>query len=376
MLYRRALRPLLFARARDPEVIHEEVLGALARISRSRALTRALAWTMGGARAPGELQGLRREVFGLTFPNPVGLAAGFDKNGVAAPALAALGFGFIEVGTVTRLPQPGNPRPRLFRLPEDSALINRMGFNNQGAAALAERLRQMPRMSREPGAAVPLGISLGKSKVTPLDDAVDDYLASLTLLEPYADYFAINVSSPNTPGLRALQERDRLDALLAALVARLGALAREAARARPRPLLLKVAPDLADTALEEVVAVCLARGVDGLIATNTTLARDCLTHPATAASDMASDAASEEGGLSGPPLRARAVEVVRRLHALAGDRLPIIGCGGITSAQDARRFFDAGAALVQLYTSFIYEGPGIVRRINRGLARGEGLARP
>jgi dihydroorotate dehydrogenase len=351
MLYRRALRPLLFARARDPEVIHEEVLRVLGAVSRARALTRALAWATGnGGTSPTML---RREVFGLTFPNPVGLAAGFDKNGLAAPALAALGFGFIEVGTVTHHAQPGNPRPRLFRLPEDGALINRMGFNNAGAAALAERLRRMPR------AGVPLGISLGKSKVVPLDAAVEDYLAALDLLEPHGDYFAINVSSPNTPGLRALQERDRLDALLAALLARLGALAAVAGRARPRPLLLKVAPDLEAAALEDVVAVCVARGVDGLIATNTTLARDGLT-----------DLRDEAGGLSGRPLLARALAVVARLHALAGERLPIVGCGGIAAADDARRFFDAGAVLVQLYTSFIYEGPGIARRITRELARG------
>jgi dihydroorotate dehydrogenase len=210
-----------------------------------------------------------------------------------------------------------------------------------------------------PRAGVPLGISLGKSKVVPLDAAVEDYLAALDLLEPYGDYFAINVSSPNTPGLRALQERDRLDALLAALLARLGALAAVAGRARPRPLLLKVAPDLEAAALEDVVAVCVARGVDGLIATNTTLARDGLT-----------DLRDEAGGLSGRPLLARALAVVARLHALAGERLPIVGCGGIAAADDARRFFDAGAVLVQLYTSFIYEGPGIARRITRELARG------
>lgn len=349
MLYRRTLRPLLFARSRDPEVIHEEILRVLARVSAAPALTRALARVMGDTHAP---SALRRNVFGLTFPNPVGLAAGFDKNAVAVPALAALGFGSIEVGTVTQHPQPGNARPRLFRMPAEGALINRMGFNNAGAAALAIRLGHMPRVE------VPLGISLGKSKVTPLDEAVEDYLASLTLLEPYGDYFAINVSSPNTPDLRALQERDRLDTLADALLTRLHDLAARAGRTRPKPLLLKVAPDLDNASLEDVVAVCVARGVDGLIATNTTLARDGLTHQNT-----------EEGGLSGRPLLARAIRVVRWLHDLAGDRLPIIGCGGIASASDAERFFDAGATLVQVYTSFIYEGPGIARRITRDLAR-------
>ncbi|HEV2236069.1 MAG TPA: quinone-dependent dihydroorotate dehydrogenase, partial [Ktedonobacterales bacterium] len=239
---------------------------------------------------------------------------------------------------------------RMVRLPADGALINRMGFNNAGAAAVAERLARLPHPP------VPLGISLGKSKITPLEDAPADYLASLDLLHPYADYFAINVSSPNTPGLRALQERDRLDALLAALVERLRERAAAAGRARPKPMLVKVSPDLADDALAELVAVCLARGVDGLIATNTTLAREGLRAPT-----------AEEGGLSGRPLAERALGVVRRLHALAGDRLPIIGCGGLATPADARALLDAGATLLQLYTSFIYEGPGIARRLARAL---------
>ena len=355
MLYRHALRPLLFRLGGgDPEVIHERMLHLLATASCVPGGTCALA--VAAALGQPEVTGPAREVFGLRFPNPVGLAAGFDKNGVAIPALAALGFGFIEIGTITRYPQPGNPRPRLYRLPSEAALINRMGFNNAGAEAVAAHL------ARQPHPPVPLGISLGKSKVTPLDEAVGDYLASLDRLYRYGDYFAVNISSPNTPGLRALQERDRLDALVAALVGRLAALAAAEGRAAPKPLLVKVAPDLEDAALDELVTVCLARSVSGLIAVNTTITRDGLGAGVPAA------LRDQAGGLSGRPLQARALAVVRRLSTLAGGRLPIIGCGGIASADDARRMFDAGAALVQLYTAFIYEGPGIARQIAAGLA--------
>jgi len=356
MLYRRAVRPLLFGVAgRDPEAIHERVLAGLALVSRSPALTHALAIaTAIGRQDTGKLA---REAFGLRFPNPVGLAAGFDKNGIALPALAALGFGSIEAGTVTWHPQPGNPRPRLFRVPADGALINRMGFNNAGAAALAAHLVRAPCLP------VPLGISLGKSKVTPLEEAVDDYAASLDALHPHADYFAINVSSPNTPGLRELQGRDRLDALLAALVGRLRERAAAEGRAAPKPLLVKVAPDLGEAALDEVVGACLAHGASGLIAVNTTLDRSAL------GAAVPPELRDQAGGLSGRPLRDRALAVVRHLAGRAGDRLPIVGCGGISTADDARRMLDAGAVLLQLYTGFIYEGPLIARRIAAGLAR-------
>ncbi len=357
MIYRHLLRPALFNVAgRDAEAIHERVLGMLARVSESPRLTRglarfaALAW-------PGDL-GRPREVFGLRFPHPIGLAAGFDKNARAVPALAALGFGFVEIGTITQQAQPGNPRPRLFRLTSDQALINRMGFNNDGADAIARRL------ARQPETTVPLGISLGKSKVTPLEDAVADYLASLDRLYPWADYFAVNVSSPNTPGLRALQERARLDALLAALQARLRERA-EMEGARVKPLLVKVAPDLDETALDELVEVCLARGASGLIAVNTTISRDGLSDavPATLR--------NEPGGLSGRPLHARAVAVVSLLAKRTEGRLPIIGCGGVFTVDDTQRLLDAGASLIQLYTSFIYEGPGIARHLAHGLAMRE-----
>jgi dihydroorotate dehydrogenase len=285
------------------------------------------------------------DVFGVRFGNPVGLAAGMDKNGVALPAWPALGFGFVEVGTVTAHAQPGNERPRLFRLPDSQGVINRMGFNNEGAQALADRLRDLGRIG------VPLGISLGKSKVTPLDQAVEDYRTSYRLLEPYGDYFAVNVSSPNTPGLRSLQDRDQLDAILSALTG-------------DKPVLVKIAPDLTEHALSELLEVCTARKVAGLIATNTTLSRDGLA-PADAATG------AQAGGLSGAPLTERARSVVRFVSDQTGGRLPIIGVGGLMSVDDVSRMFDAGASLVQLYTGFIYHGPALVRAAAKSAARAQ-----
>jgi dihydroorotate dehydrogenase len=357
VIYRRLLRPTLFQVAgRDAEAIHERVLGMLARVSASPAMTQALA-RVSAITWHGDL-GREREVFGLRFPHPVGLAAGFDKNARAVHALAALGFGFVEVGTITQHAQPGNPRPRLFRIPSDDALINRMGFNNDGANTIAKRLARLREFP------VPVGISLGKSKATPLEDAIADYLASLDRLYPWADYFAVNVSSPNTPGLRALQERERLDALLEVLQARLRERA-QLADEQVKPLLVKVAPDLDDAALDEVVEVCLARGASGLIAVNTTISRDGLSGAVPAA------LRDEPGGLSGRPLHARAVAVVGRLVRRTAGRLPIIGCGGIFTVDDAQRMLDAGASLLQIYTSFIFEGPGIARRLAHGLAQRE-----
>jgi dihydroorotate dehydrogenase len=354
MLYRRAIYPALVrVGGGDPETAHERVLAALAFISRSAALTRALDVAMSLGQP--DSSSLAREVFGLRFSHPVGLAAGFDKNGVALHALAALGFGFVEAGTVTRMAQPGNPRPRLFRLPQDEALINRMGFNNEGAEAVAARLKQTRPLP------VPLGLSLGKSKVTPLEEAAADYLASLDMLYPYGDYFAVNVSSPNTPGLRDLQESDRLGALLEALIPRLRERAGQEGRVAPKPLLVKVSPDVDEAALERIVDICLARGASGLIAVNTTLDRSGLS------ADTPKTLRDQAGGLSGRPLHARSVEVVRFLSERAGDRLPIVGCGGISTADDAQRTLDAGASLLQLYTGFIYQGPAIARQIARGL---------
>ncbi|MGA3541274.1 quinone-dependent dihydroorotate dehydrogenase [Micromonosporaceae bacterium DT194] len=329
MTFEKLVRPALFRLGGgDPEAAHEWTLRRLAGLSRAPAALAALRARYAVA-AP-------RTVFGVDFPNPVGLAAGMDKNGVALPAWPALGFGFVEVGTVTSRAQPGNPRPRLFRAPASEAIVNRMGFNNEGAAALAARLKALRRPL-----GVPLGISLGKSKVTPLEDAVADYLASYRALGSFGDYFAVNVSSPNTPGLRQLQDREHVDALLSVL-------------AGGKPVLVKIAPDLTDAAIAELLEVCLDRGAAGVIATNTTLERGGL-----AAADA--HLAGEAGGLSGRPLTVRAQEVVRFVHRETGGRLPIIGVGGIMDADDATRMFDAGADLVQLYTGFIYRGPHLVR---------------
>ncbi|MFD6566009.1 quinone-dependent dihydroorotate dehydrogenase [Micromonospora profundi] len=335
-VFERAVRPWLFRLGGgDAEAAHEWTLRRLAALSRRPAALAALR-TRYAVSAP-------RTVFGVRFPNPVGLAAGMDKDGAALAAWPALGFGFVEVGTVTAHAQPGNPRPRLFRLPASEAVVNRMGFNNAGAAALAARLDALPRPI-----GVPLGISLGKSKVTPLDEAVEDYLTSYRALRGHGDYFAVNVSSPNTPGLRSLQDRTHLDALLAALVGE-------------KPVLVKIAPDLTEAAIAELLEVCLARGAAGVIATNTTLGRGGL-----APTDAQRGA--ETGGLSGRPLTGRAREVVAFVHRETGGRLPIIGVGGVLDPDDAARMFDAGAALVQLYTGFIYRGPALVRAVARAKA--------
>jgi len=340
-MYERLARPVLFRLGHgDAETAHETTLRWLARTAKSPMAVRALAAV---SRAGG---GPPRTVFGVRFPNPVGLAAGLDKDGRALAAWPALGFGFVEVGTVTAHAQPGNDRPRLFRLPDSGAVINRMGFNNAGAAALAARLDELGRLP------VPLGISLGKSKITPLPEAVDDYVTSLRALRGHGDYLAVNVSSPNTPGLRTLQDAAYLRDLLAALGAEL---------AGAKPLLVKVAPELTDEALGELLAVCVEHGVAGVIATNTTLARDGL-----AAGDAGR--ASERGGLSGRPLAARAREVVAFVTRETGGALPVIGVGGIMTADDAERMVDAGASLVQIYTGLIFRGPALVREINHRLA--------
>ncbi|WP_213454262.1 quinone-dependent dihydroorotate dehydrogenase [Rhizomonospora bruguierae] len=333
MIFERTVRPALFRiGGGDAEAAHEWTLRRLAALSGYPAALAALRARY-AVRAP-------RRVFGVDFPNPVGLAAGVDKDGAALAAWPALGFGFVEVGTVTWHPQPGNPRPRLFRLPPQQAVVNRMGFNNAGARALADRLAALPRPL-----GVPLGISLGKSKRTPIEAAVDDYAASYNVLSPYADYIAVNVSSPNTPGLRQLQDRALLDELLAAL--------RVDPATQPPPILLKIAPDLTDEAIGDVLQVCQDHGVAGIIATNTTLGRPGIPGP------------TPPGGLSGRPLADRAREVVAFVHRQTGGRLPIVGVGGIVDPDGAAKMFDAGASLVQLYTGFIYRGPALVRQAVR-----------
>jgi dihydroorotate dehydrogenase len=297
---------------------------------------------------------LRVSAFGRELPGPLGLAAGFDKDAVGVCALGALGFAFVEIGTVTAEPQPGNPRPRLFRLPADRALINRMGFNNHGAAAVAGRLRSTPLAGRE----VVVGANIGKTKVTPQSAAAADYAQSARLLTPSADYLVINVSSPNTPGLRDLQAVGELRPLIAAVQA-----ASQSAGRGNIPLLVKIAPDLADEDLDAVADLALELGLAGIIATNTTISRDHLT------SSAAQIATAGAGGLSGPPLRPRALHVLRRLRARVGDRLVLVAAGGIETPDDAWERIRAGATLLEGYTAFIYGGPLWPRGVHRGLAR-------
>ncbi len=309
--------------------------------------------------------GAPTRVLGLDFPGVLGLAAGFDKNAVGIDALAALGFGFVEVGTVTGEPQPGNPRPRLVRLPADRAIVNRMGFNNDGAEVVARRLaaRGSRRGSHTPGPVV--GVNIGKTKVVPEDAAVGDYEKSTTLLAPYADYLVVNVSSPNTPGLRDLQAVAKLEPLLRAVRRRADDVV-----TRRVPLLVKIAPDLGDEDVLAVADLAVELGLDGIVATNTSITREGLRTPARRVE------AAGAGGLSGLPVRARATEVVRLLRGRVGADLALVGVGGISSPQDALERLDAGADLLQAYTGFVYEGPGWPRRMNaeltRVLAGGEG----
>ena len=296
----------------------------------------------------------------------MGLAAGFDKDGVALESLAALGFGFIEAGTVTFHPQPGNPKPRMFRLAADQALINRAGFNNAGAAAFVRRVEH-----HRPDDCV-LGISIGKSKITPLEEATADYLASFELVYKLADYVAINVSSPNTPQLRELQQSDQLTSLLVALQNRNHELQKRYGRLTPLPLLVKISPDLERRDLEMIVDVIERLKIDGIIATNTTIGRDNLK------TSKSRVEACGAGGLSGKPLTNRATQMIAELYQLTGGRIPLIGVGGIFTAEDAWEKICAGASLIQLYTGFIYKGPRIVRQINEGLVeilRREGFAK-
>jgi dihydroorotate dehydrogenase len=340
--YENLVRPALFRQ--DSEVAHERGVHAMAVLGALPPLCRALeAWSQLSTATARPIR-----AFGLTFPNAVGLAAGFDKNARAWPAAAALGFGHVEIGTVTALAQPGNPKPRMFRYPEQEAVINRMGFNNEGAEAVAARLAGQPR----PGARrIPLGVNLGKSKVADLDGATADYLASCARLADFADYVVLNVSSPNTPNLRQLQDESRLRELLGAVTAA------NRARARRVPVLLKIAPDLTWPQIDAVLGVVAEFALDGVIATNTTLAR-----PGFFAG------VNEAGGLSGAPVRRRSTEIINYLSRATGGRLPIIGVGGITDVESAAEKLDAGAVLVQVYTGMIYRGPFFAAELAEGLA--------
>lgn len=340
------LRPLLWTL--DAERAHDLAISMMRRLSR-RPKVLAKLRRIYAAPAPE----LAVRAFGIDFPSCIGLAAGLDKNGQAVPTLAAFGFGFIEVGTVTPRPQPGNPRPRLWRLPRHRALINQMGFNNAGAAALAENLT-----ASAPLTTVPIGVNIGKNRDTPTDAAVHDYLQSLQTLYPVSAYIVVNVSSPNTPGLRDLQQTRLLDDLLAALIVQRDHLA-TIHGGPPRPILVKVAPDMATTDMDEIMDVCLSRGVAGIVATNTTVSRSGLTGAA----------ADRPGGLSGAPLLEKSNQMIAAIYRRVGHRLPIIGVGGVMSAADAYAKFKAGATLVQVLTGFVYEGPSFVRRLTIGLQR-------
>lgn len=340
-MYKHLLRPLLFLL--PPEAIHHLVIHGL-KIGRWIPGALALLRACFTLRHPA----LEREVFGLKFPNPVGLAAGFDKNAEVCRELGAMGFGFVEIGTVTPEGQPGNARPRLFRLPADRALVNRMGFNNKGSAAAQKRLRRRPRN-------LVIGGNLGKNTATPNDRAAADYLAVFRRLYDYVDYFTVNVSCPNVKDLCHLQDRESLREILS------GLLEFRRGQAHYRPILLKISPDLTREQLDQTIEVVLEGGVDGIVAINTTSGRDGLAIPADKVRSIGA------GGLSGAPLTARAVDTVRYLRSRVGDGLPIIGVGGIMSARDAVALLDAGASLIQVYTGYIYNGPAFVRRICKQL---------
>ena len=333
--YERFVRPVLFSL--DAEAAHRITIALLSRASHVDLALRALEGFQPRPKP--------KVLFGVKFPNPIGVAAGLDKNCVAMPTWAALGFGFIEIGTVTAKSQAGNAKPRIFRFPERQALVNRLGFNNDGADVIAGRMHKLRESGRWP--AVPVGINIGKSKATPLGEATDDYLYSFRLLREFADYIALNVSSPNTPGLRELQEPAALSRLIRAI--------RDEDQKNPKPVLVKIAPDLSPAELEEIITTCEQNNVAGIIATNTTL--DHSSIPA---------ARDQEGGLSGAPLRERSTALVRAIAARS--TIPVVASGGICDAESAREKFEAGAQLLQLYTGFIYRGLGLLREISESLS--------
>ena len=328
--YERLVRPMLFSL--DAETAHHFTITLLGSAAHFDLAVRVLR-SFKPASKP-------KTLFGLRFPNPIGLAAGLDKNGVALPAWAALGFGFIEIGTVTAKAQLGNPKPRIFRLPEQRALINRLGFNNDGADAIADRLRRLRNSGCWP--AVPVGINIGKSRATPLEQATDDYLYAFRLLRDFGDYVTLNVSSPNTPGLRELQDPLRLSDLLQAIGNEPGA--------TPKPVVVKISPDLSSPELKAVLVVCEDNGVAAIIATNTTVDHSSIPAPL-----------DQEGGLSGAPVQEKSTALIREIASRS--TIPVIASGGICDAASAREKFEAGAQLIQLYTGFVYRGPGLLREI-------------
>lgn len=338
-MYKFLIRPLFFKF--DPERIHHFTFSLIRFLHRIG---------LGGVfRSIYKLENpkLERELFGLKFPNPVGLAAGFDKDAKLYKELSNLGFGFVEIGTVTPKPQDGNEKPRLFRLKNDAAIINRMGFNNGGVAEAVERLKTNPLQGHKNR--VLIGGNIGKNKITPNEEAVNDYIICFDALFDYVDYFVVNVSSPNTPNLRALQEKKPLTDLLQTLQDK------NNLKQKRKPILLKIAPDLTEEQLLDIIDIVATTKIDGVIATNTTISREGLT----------SENKNEMGGLSGKPLTKRSTEVIRFLSQKSNKAFPIIGVGGIHSAKDALEKLDAGADLIQLYTGFIYEGPGLIKEINK-----------
>lgn len=351
-LYHHIARPLLFAC--DAETVHDRTLRGLAMLGHTRPLAAfSRAWcSVRDAR-------LSVKLFGLEFPNPIGLAAGLDKNALALTAWEGLGFGFVEIGTVTALEQPGNPRPRLFRLTLDQAIVNRLGFPNEGAEKIEARLAALRARGRFPK--IPVGINLGKSAAVALENAAEDYLKSFGRLREFADFFTLNVSSPNTKDLRQLQDKARLDALLAAVCEKNNV----AADRQPKPLLLKIAPDLEPQQLDDLLELASRHPLSGIIATNTTVTRP----PSLAPITKRWLPYVGTGGLSGAPLRELSTAWVRRIHRSVGERLPIVGVGGVFTAEDAYEKIKAGASLVQLYTGLVYGGPTTVKRMNRGLLK-------
>jgi dihydroorotate dehydrogenase len=344
----RVIYALLLRRV-PPEAAHRAAFWLI----RAAAEMPGFAWVLRRLLGPRDAS-LRVRALGLDFPGPLGLAAGFDKDGEGVIGLSALGFSFIEVGTVTAQPQPGNPKPRMFRFPDERALINRMGFNNHGAAALSARLRAL---RARPGFKPIIGVNIGKTKVVSEEEAVADYVTSARLVADAADYVVVNVSSPNTPGLRSLQAVDKLRPILAGVRVALD----EASPRRRVPLLVKIAPDLADSDVDAVADLALDLGLDGIIATNTTISREGLH-------DSAAVADAGQGGMSGAPLKRRSLEVLTRLHDRCGKRLTLVAAGGIATPADAEARLAAGATLLQAYTAFIYEGPFWPGLVQRGLA--------